>query len=235
MHGAAALLAVLALGSACRYFRAPPLAESTEEAHVAEAAALRPVLAPGDRVSVVVFQHPETSTPAEGLPLDPEGRLDLPLVGPVLLAGLSLDEARARLGQEFGRYLRDPRVSLNLLEPRGRRIYVFGEVERPGAYPLDRPLNALQALSLAGGFRPGADRDQVALLRGQADALQVYFFDGATPGPDGLVSMHPDDFLFVRLSGAGTFRDQILPIVQTIVPPITALASLLILADQLDE
>jgi protein involved in polysaccharide export with SLBB domain len=229
------LAALLALSSACAYFRPPPLAEGNTEAHVAEAAVRLPVLAAGDRVSVIVFQHPESSTPEQGLTLDPEGRLDLPLVGPVVLAGLTLDEARAHLTTELERYVRAPRVAVNLIEARGQRVYVFGEVERPGAFPLDRPLNALQALSLAGGFKPGADRDQVALLRGSKDALQVYFFDGATPGADGLVNVQPDDFLFVRLSGAGTFRDQILPIVQSIVPPITALASLAILADQLSD
>lgn len=235
MRRIAALLSVLALAGACRYFRPPPLAEGNAPVRVAEASAARIVLAPGDRVSVVVFQHPDSSTPPQGLALDPEGRLDLPLVGPVELAGLTLPEARARLTQEFRRYLREPRVALNLLEAHGRRIYVFGEVDRPGPYPLDRPLTALQALSLAGGFRPGADRDQVALLRGARDALEVYFFDAATPGPDGLVAVQPDDFLFVRLSGAGTFRDQILPIVQSFVPPITGLASLIVVADRLND
>jgi polysaccharide export outer membrane protein len=186
-------------------------------------------------VSVQVFLHPETSTVEEGVLLDAEGALDLPLIGTVTLGGLTLPEARARLTEELGRYLREPRVALNLLEPHSRRFYVFGEVELPGAYPLDRPLTALQALSLAGGFKGGADREQVAILRGNRTELQVYFFDGATPGPDGLVEVHPDDFVFVRLSGAGTFRDQILPIVQSFVPPITGLASLVVVANELAE
>jgi polysaccharide export outer membrane protein len=235
MHRLAALLVLAALAGACRYFRAPPLATGNVPARVAEASAPRLVLAPGDRVSVVVFQHPETSTPPQGLVLDTDGKLDLPLVGTVALAGRTLDEARAHLTAEFQRYLREPRVALNLLEAHGRRVYVYGEVDRPGPYPLDRPLTALQALTLAGGFRPGADRDQVALLRGSREALEVYYFDAATPGPDGLVAVQPNDFLFVRLSGAGTFRDQIFPIVQSLVPPITGLASLIVVADRLSE
>jgi hypothetical protein len=75
----------------------------------------------------------------------------------------------------------------------------------------------------------------VALLRGGRESLEVYFFNGATPGKDGMVALRPDDFVFVRLSGAGTFRDQLLPIVQSIVPPITGLASLIVVADQLNE
>jgi polysaccharide export outer membrane protein len=231
---ALALVAPL-LASACRWARAAPLARGNAESRVSEAVWEELVLAPGDRLSVVVFRHPEVSTPEQGVLVDAEGRLDLPLVGPIAVAGLTAEAARVRLTHELGRYLREPRVSLNLLEPRGRRVYVFGEVERPGAYALDRPLTALEALTLAGGFRPGADRDQVALLRGTREALQVHYFDGATPGPDGMVSVHADDFLFVRLSGAGTFREQILPFVQGIVPPLTGLASLIVLTDRLDE
>jgi len=225
-------LSCATLAGACR---AAPLAVGNVESRVAEAAAPAIVLGPGDRVSVQVFLHPENSTPPEGAVIDPEGRLDLPLVGPLPLAGMSPDEARAFLSKELARFLREPQVALNVVQLAGRSIYVFGEMERPGAYPLERPLTALQALSLAGGFRPGADRTRVALLRGTRDALQVYFFDGATPGADGLVFVHPDDFLFVRLSGAGTYRDQMLPIVQSIIPPITGLASLVVVADQLNE
>ena len=230
------LLALVAsctvLAGACT---APPLAVGTVESRVADALPPPIELGPGDRLSVQVFLHPESSTPPEGAVIDVEGKLDLPLVGPVVLAGMTPDEARAFLAAELGRFLREPQVVLNVLELASRRVYVFGEMERPGAYPLDRPLTALQALSLAGGFRPGADRHQVALLRGSPDELQVYFFDGATPGSDGLVLVQPDDFLFVRLSGAGTYRDQMLPIVQSLVPPITGFGSLLLVADKLNE
>ena len=112
---------------------------------------------PPDRVHVDVFRHPEHSTPATGALLDTDGRIDLPLVGPVPLAGLTLDEARARITGELERFIQDPQVSFYLLDNASRRFYVFGEVAQPGARLLDRPLTALQALSLAGGFRPGAD------------------------------------------------------------------------------
>jgi polysaccharide export outer membrane protein len=231
--GACALGALLAPG--CRYFRPPPLARGTLESRVAEAAAPRLVLAPGDRVDVQVLGHPESSTPPNGLVLGPDGAIDLAPLGPLVLAGLAPEEARARLAEAFARYLREPKVAFNVLELAGRRFYVFGEMERPGSFALERGLTALQALTRAGGFRPGADRKHVALLRGTRDGLEVHFFDGATPGTDGMVPIQADDFLFVRLSGAGTFRDQILPIVQSVVPPITGLASLVVVADRLNE
>lgn len=235
MRHALALFAGLLAG--CSWFQAPPLVEGTVASRIGTEEPAAPVLTlgPGDRVAVKVLLHPEISTVEAGVLLDPAGQIDLATTGPVSLNGLTVDEARARLTAELARYVREPRVSLSLLELASRRVYVFGEVDRPGAYVLDRPLTALQALTLAGGFRPGADRDQVALLRGTREELQVHFFDAATPGPAGMVAVQPDDFVFVRLSGAGTFRDQILPIVQSLVPPITGLASVVLVADKLGE
>jgi polysaccharide export outer membrane protein len=223
--------------AACAAFRPPPLVEGTVESRIGSegAAPTHLTLGPGDRVAVKVLLHPEISTVEAGVLLDPMGQLDLAATGPVSLNGLTVDEARTRLTAEFARFVKEPSVSVSLIELASRRVYIFGEVDRPGAYVLDRPLTALQALTLAGGFRPGADRDQVALLRGTRAELQVHYFDAATPGPEGLVGVQPDDFLFVRLSGAGTFRDQILPIVQGLVPPITGLASVILVADRLAE
>jgi len=238
LNGAlAAMVLCIAPLSSCTWTKAPPLPEGDVDVirTVEASVPVEPRLGPGDRLHVRVWGHPEHSTPDLGLPLDPQGRIDLALLGPVSLDGLTLDEARERLRTELARLLREPQVSLTLLDSPSRRFYVFGEVERPGPYPLDRQLTALQGLALAGAFRPGADRFHVALLRGGRESLEVYFFNGATPGKDGMVALRPDDFVFVRLSGAGTFRDQLLPIVQSIVPPITGLASLIVVADQLNE
>jgi protein involved in polysaccharide export with SLBB domain len=227
-----AVLGILA-GVGCK---APPLAQGTvAETTISRMAPSDFALGPLDRLHVAVFRHPEHSTPDGGAFLDSQGRLDLPLVGPVELAGLTLEEARARITGELARFLREPEVTLSLLEMANRRFYLFGEVANPGVRTLDRPLTALQALSLGGGFRPGADRENVALLRGTKDHLEVYFFDGATPGPDGLVAIQPDDFLFVRLSGAGQFRDQVLPVLQGIAPSLAALTGWVVIADDLNE
>ena len=216
--------------------KAPPLPQgTTAETRIAETPASETVLGPLDRVHVDVFRHPEHSTPGSGALLDSTGRLDLPLVGPVPLAGLTIDEARSRVTGELGRFIHDPQVSFYLLEAVSRRYYVFGEVAQPGARPLDRPLNALQALSLAGGFRPGADRENVALLRGNADHLEVYFFNALTPGTDGLVAVQPEDFLFVRMSGVGTFREQVLPILQGVAPSLAAIAGWIVVGDNLND
>jgi polysaccharide export outer membrane protein len=188
-----------------------------------------------DVVRVVVFGHPELSTPQSGQRIDPDGRLSLPLIDPIPLAGLDLDQGRAEIETRLRTYLNDPRVSLSVLNYASRTFFVYGEVAEPGEYALDRPLTALRALAQAGTPTPDADLEVVAVLRGGADDLKVYFFSAETPGPDGMFSVQPNDFVFVRRSGAGTFRNQILPVVQSVVPPIAAFAALVIAADSLDN
>lgn len=230
---AAALLFVLAWGCAS----APPKVEGTREWDpTVEDAEPEPwVLGPSDLLLVTVFGHPEHSSPPQGLRLDPEGNLDLPLLGPVALAGLELDEARDLLTEELSAYLKDPRVSITVQEAAGMRIYLLGHLNRPGSYPLDRPLTAMQALSLGGGFATGADHESIALLRRKGDDLVVHYFNAATPGPDGLVPVRSGDVLFIRRHGGGVFQEQIRPFLQGYAGPIASLATLLIAADRVRE
>ena len=90
-------------------------------------------------------------------------------MGPVTLAGLTIDEAREKLRTELTRFLREPQVSLTLVDSPSRRFWVFGEVERPGIYPLERPLTALPTFGTtihgarirSVGFPQVADRSRV--------------------------------------------------------------------------
>ncbi|MBK7874814.1 MAG: polysaccharide export protein [Planctomycetes bacterium] len=194
-------------------------------------------LGPNDLVRVGVYGHPEAGTPIgpgpTGTRVDNEGLLSLPLTGPVAVGGCSVAQARERVREAITKYVQDPRVDLSVVEYGARRVYVYGEVQKPGAYVLDRPLNVYQGLALGGGFTPHARREQIVLLRGRPDALEVKVVDGETPNLDGLVALRPDDFLFVRRSGAGRFSDEVLPILTGISSALGSAATLLVLNDQL--
>lgn len=227
---------LLALLGGCR---APALPDSTapEELRTigrpVEAAAYG--LGPGDLVHVTLLGHPELSSPPAGTRVDVEGRLPLPLIGAVEVAGLLPSEAQERVRAGFARFVIEPDVTLGVLEHGARRVYVGGEVAAPGAYPLDRPLNALQALSLAGPFQVGADRRNVCLLRAVDGFVEVHVFDAARPDGRALVPVRPDDFLFVRQTGGGTFREQALPYLQGLLPVISSFVNLGLVADAIDD
>jgi len=232
MRVAGLLLAALTLAlGACK---APPPAEGGVVDLPPEESA-RSTLAPDDLVKIVVYGHADLSSGEAGQRVDYQGNVSLPLVGSVPVAGLTVEEARIVLQERVASVVRHASVSVSVIEYAPRVFHVLGEVAHSGAYDLDRPVTALQALALGGGFADGADREKVALLRVEDGELIVRFFDAATPGIDGLIAVHPGDTLFVRRSGSGTFRDQMLPYVQGVSQPLSALASLILVADNLDE
>jgi polysaccharide export outer membrane protein len=98
--------------------------------------------------------------------LDDQGQLRLPLLGPVLLAGLSEAAAQDTLIIRLGRYIRQPVVQLRLY---GFRFTVLGEVARPGAFthPGDQ-LHLLEALGTAGDIGPYGNRQQILVIRQRA-------------------------------------------------------------------
>lgn len=219
---------------------APPLPESTAppEERTVDAAFGRGelTLGPGDVVRVGVFGHPELSTLEDGARLDFEGQLSLPLVGFVPLDGLTPREAADELRRRFAAFVKEPDVTLNVVSFESRRFHVLGEVAEPGPYVLDRPMTALEAVALAGGPREGADRENACLLRTRDDEfLEVHLFDVATPGAAGLVHVRPGDLLFLRQTGSGRFREQVLPILQGLAPSLSALVNLGLVAEAIDD
>jgi protein involved in polysaccharide export with SLBB domain len=192
-------------------------------------------LGTGDIVSLVVFGHPELSTPERGERIDLQGALTLPLVGAIRVAEMTIEEARLAVRDRIAKYVVDPSVTLSVVEYGSRRVYVFGQVVAPGDQVLDRPVTALQALSRAGGFAPGADRRTVALMRSRGDELEVHYFNAATPGIDGLVAVEPGDMIFVRQSGAGKFSEQILPYLAGASPVIGTFTNLFLITEALGD
>jgi polysaccharide export outer membrane protein len=164
----------------------------------------------------------------------PDGRLSLPLVGPIDVRGTDLEEARARITTALAQFVQDPRVDLSVVEYASRRVYLYGEVREPGAYVLDRPLNVYQALSLGGGFTRQADRKKVVLVRGTPEDLEVIVVDGETPEAGGFTALRSDDFIFVRRSGAGRISDEILPYLTGISTSLASAATLLLVEERLD-
>ena len=107
-------------------------------------------LGPQDIVRVGVYGHGDLGT--SGGRVDMEGNLSLPLVGPVKVAGLSVSQARLAITAAYAQFVKDPRVDVSIVNHSARRFYVLGEVARPGSLELERPLNVMQAMALAGGF-----------------------------------------------------------------------------------
>ena len=129
---------------------------------------------PGDLVRVSVWREPELDREAL---VQPDGTISFPLVGQIAAAGETPAAVQADIVKRIEQYIPEPVVTVELLEARGNKVYVIGEVEKPGEYQLGRPISVVQAISLAGGFTPFAGRGKIQVLRKTAGAETSIPFD----------------------------------------------------------
>lgn len=117
-------------------------------------------LGSGDQVRVTVFGEPNLSGEYR---VDGSGVLTLPLVGQVKAAGLSSEQLKRRLEQNFQEFLKTPDVSVEILNY--RPFYIVGEVHKPGNYPFVNGITVINAVAIAGGFTYRANTDTFYIQR----------------------------------------------------------------------
>jgi polysaccharide export outer membrane protein len=118
-------------------------------------------LQPGDLLEVVVWK--ETDLQSEVL-IRPDGGISFPLAGDLQAAGLTTPELRTALEARVRKLIPEAVVTVAVKAPNGNRVFVIGKVNHPGDFPLLRPTDVLQALSLAGGSTPFANTNKIRIL-----------------------------------------------------------------------
>ncbi len=99
------------------------------------------------------------------LAVRPDGCISLPMVGDVRAEGLTPGELAGQIESQLAYFVLEPKVTVNVREVNSSRVFVTGEVARPGSYPLRGRVTLVQAVALAGGFTAFADPDGLVLLR----------------------------------------------------------------------
>jgi polysaccharide export outer membrane protein len=134
------------------------------------------VLAPGDTLDLMVYKEPDLNMRSK---IARDGRVQLPLLGEVQVAGKTVREAQDYIkGLLNADYLVDPQVYLNIASYTQRKITLIGQVVRPGSYELqgNESLGILEAIGMAGGFTRIADSKNVTVKRvvgGKPDTIKV--------------------------------------------------------------
>jgi polysaccharide export outer membrane protein len=161
--GMVAVAAVLLAGCAHRNTRLPEEKESTF------------TIGREDVLDVAVWRDPDLS---RTVPVRPDGFISMPLVGEVKAEGKTPEGLAKELNEKLGAYVQTPKVTVIVREVNSSRVYVTGEVARPGAYPLRGRMSLVQAISLAGGFSDFADKGAIRLIRqGEEQAISVSYAD----------------------------------------------------------
>lgn len=110
-------------------------------------------LGPEDEIEIQVWGHDDlTRTVRVGL----NGTISFPFVGEIKAKGLTIQELQRELEKRLGpKYIIDPRVSIKVTEFKSQKFFVVGNVDKPGTYPLTKPITVVEAISLAGGLTGG--------------------------------------------------------------------------------
>ena len=153
----------------------------------------------GDQLDIKFFYNPELN---ESVSVRPDGKISLQLVDEVQAAGLTPSQLDEVLTQKYANELKKPKITVIVRSFTGQRVYVGGEVGRPGLIDLSGGMTALEAVINAGGFKETAKPEAAILIRRGPDNKPIpiridlaRMIDDEAAGPD--VELQPYDIVYV--------------------------------------
>ena len=164
---------------------APALAaNAAASAPAAAAAAAVPVRAatPGgyvigvdDVLSILFWRDKDLSAPE--ITVRPDGKVTLPLLNDLQAAGLTPEQLRDTVLDAARKYVEDPNPTVIVKEIKSRKVFITGQVEKPGPYPLNGTVTVLQLIATAGGLRDFADGKNISVIRVRDGKQSIFEFN----------------------------------------------------------
>lgn len=127
----------------------------------------------GDQIEISVWKEMDLQ---RTLTIRPDGKFSFPLTGEIVAAGRATAEIQAEIETRLKKYIPEPVVTVSVTGIEGNRIYVIGQVNKPGALVMNPQFSVLQALSMAGGMTPFAALNDITIIRGSGSAQKVLPF-----------------------------------------------------------
>jgi len=157
------------------------------------------LIQPGDQLNIKFFYNPELN---EAVTVRPDGKISLQLIDEVQAAGLTPAQLDDLLTDRYSKELRKPTITVIVGSFSSQRVYVGGEVGRPGLIELTGGMTALQAVISAGGFKETADPEAAIIIRKGPDNQPVPVRVNLKSalgggGPDAAVHLSPYDVVYV--------------------------------------
>ena len=132
------------------------------------------VIGPGDVLEISVWKNQDLSRIVAVLP---DGTITFPLVGRFAAGGKTVEQLREEMEKKISRYVPEPELTIIIQQVNSMVVYVIGKVNRPGHFPLNRNIDVLQALSMAGGLNIFADPKDIRIFRKTPDHTMVMTFN----------------------------------------------------------
>jgi polysaccharide export outer membrane protein len=145
---------------------APPKAATDDPSYVIGAE---------DVLSVTVWKEPDFSNSA--VPVRPDGKVSLPLLGDVEAAGKTPSQLADDVTARLKKYIEEPRVTVVVVGMNSRRVFILGEVNKPGPTGMSANMTVLQAISAAGGPTAYANTKKITVMRTENGKQSRYLFN----------------------------------------------------------
>jgi polysaccharide export outer membrane protein len=132
------------------------------------------VIGPGDRLAVVFWRDTEITS---DVVVRPDGRISLPLLNDIDAAGLTPNQLRERVLAAAVRYIEDPDATVVVKEIHSRQVFITGNVDKAGSYPLNGRTTVLQLIATAGGLREFVSGKNIMIVRSGNTLLKFNYRD----------------------------------------------------------
>jgi polysaccharide export outer membrane protein len=155
------------------------------------------IIGPSDVLTVTVWKQPTLSG---NLVVRPDGMVSLPLLGDVQASGTTPSHLADVIAIGLRKYFVDPSVSVELTQMNSKKIYLLGEVQKPGPVDMTPGMTLLQAIASAGGPTDYAKKGKIYILRGEAGKQQrvpVHYKDALRGRGQANVALQPSDTIVV--------------------------------------
>ena len=171
-------------------------AQATSQSAVAADAGYK--IGPQDVLRIDVWKEAEIS---RSVPVRPDGKISLPLLNDVQAAGLTAMELANNITEGLKKFITSPQVTVSVTEINSRRVYVTGEVTKPGAFALLPNMTVLQAVTSASGFTQFARTKKIYVLRNEGGKQVKYPFNYnevvSGKRPEDNITLQPGDTIVV--------------------------------------
>jgi polysaccharide export outer membrane protein len=170
------LLIVLAVTLAGTSVQAGQIAlrSATADAGVPAPAPADYVIGVDDVLSVLFWNEKDMSAEVT---VRPDGKVALPLLNDVAAAGLTPDQLRDQLLEAARKYVENPNPTVMVKTINSRKVFITGQIEKPGTYPLNSTVRVLQLIAMAGGLREFVQGKNISVLRSQDGRQVVHRFN----------------------------------------------------------
>lgn len=179
------------------------------------------IMGPGDLIEISVWNHPELT---KTMRIRPDGRVGFPLVGDIQAEGITPSRLTDKIQRRLTKYLKNPKVSVIVMDYKSKNILVIGDVKTPGIYQYEGNMTTFDAIGVAGGYGRHAELRSILVIRdAYSDRPEFYVADLYSVIRDADVTenlgLRADDIVYVPknfIGNLGDFMDYFLSRVQPI-------------------